>query len=210
MPASNCLHDIYMSPHVICMPSREKGAALTSFPVKARLSLSCIAAQDVVISEDDDAMYGAEPASAYPAGSFRPGRVIWAKVEGHDWWPARVVRRRAVPREVGPPPGGPTRVRTHIPVVFFTAKGIPGEVNDDAHKLGGNPTSESPYHLILFKMPFAPVLWKVLYCGVDTLPYAVQICMLSKEVEPAGGMVHRCGHGGGRVCMAANLLPEAV
>ena len=29
-----------------------------------------------------------------------PGRVVWAKVEGHDWWPARVVRRRAVPREV--------------------------------------------------------------------------------------------------------------
>jgi hypothetical protein len=37
---------------------------------------------------------------------MRPGRVVWAKVEGHDWWPARVVRRRAVPREVGPPPGG--------------------------------------------------------------------------------------------------------
>ena len=57
------------------------------------------------------------------------------QVEGHDWWPARVVRRRAVPREVGPPPGGPARVRTHIPVVFFTAKGIPGEVSD----AGGNP-----------------------------------------------------------------------
>lgn len=21
-----------------------------------------------------------------------PGKVVWAKVEGHDWWPARVVR----------------------------------------------------------------------------------------------------------------------
>lgn len=91
-------------------------------------------------------MYAAEPGSAYPAGSFRPGRVIWAKVEGHDWWPARVVRRRAVPREVGPPPGGPLRVRTHIPVVFFTAKGIPGEVGDDAHKLGGNPAGEPSQH----------------------------------------------------------------
>jgi hypothetical protein len=40
---------------------------------------------------------------------MRPGRVVWAKVEGHDWWPARVVRRRAVPREVGPPPGGQVR-----------------------------------------------------------------------------------------------------
>lgn len=65
--------------------------------------------------------------SPYPTGSFQPGRVVWAKVEGHDWWPARVVRRRAVPREVGPPPGGPDNVRTHIPVVFFTARGIPGE-----------------------------------------------------------------------------------
>ncbi len=101
-----------------------------------------------MISEDDDAMYAVEPASAYPAGSFRPGRVIWAKVEGHDWWPARVVRRRAVPREVGPPPGGPSRVRTHIPVVFFTAKGIPGEVGDDAHKLGGNPAGLSSQHCL--------------------------------------------------------------
>ena len=30
-----------------------------------------------------------------------PGRIVWAKVEGHDWWPAKVVRRRAMPREVG-------------------------------------------------------------------------------------------------------------
>lgn len=27
--------------------------------------------------------------------TFKPGRVLWAKVEGHDWWPAKVVRRRA-------------------------------------------------------------------------------------------------------------------
>jgi hypothetical protein len=105
--------------------------------------------QDVVISEDDEGMYACEQASPYPSGSFRPGRVIWAKVEGHDWWPARVVRRRAVPREVGPPPGGPSRVRTHIPVVFFTAKGIPGEVGDDAHKLGGTQPGQC-----LFSSPF--------------------------------------------------------
>lgn len=24
--------------------------------------------------------------------SLGPGKVVWAKVEGHDWWPARVVR----------------------------------------------------------------------------------------------------------------------
>ena len=68
--------------------------------------------------------------AAYPPGSFRPGKVVWAKVEGHDWGPARIVRRRAVPREVGAPPGGPEHVRTHIPVVFFTAKGIPGEASE--------------------------------------------------------------------------------
>lgn len=51
-----------------------------------------------------------------PAGSLRPRQVVWAKVEGHEWWPARVVRRRAVPREVGPPPGGPHEVRPLPPV----------------------------------------------------------------------------------------------
>lgn len=59
---------------------------------------------------------------------FDAGTIVWAKVEGHDWWPARVVRRRAVPREVGPPPGGPVNVRVFLPVVFFTPRGIPGEV----------------------------------------------------------------------------------
>lgn len=51
-------------------------------------------------------------------------------MEGHDWWPARIVRRRAVPREVGAPPGGTTQVFAFIPVVFFTARGIPGEVEE--------------------------------------------------------------------------------
>ena len=40
------------------------------------------------------------PASPNAVVAFRPGRVVWAKVEGHDWWPARIVRRRAVPKEV--------------------------------------------------------------------------------------------------------------
>eukprot|EP00775_Hariotina_reticulata_P010594 gene10594-10752_t len=62
--------------------------------------------------------------------TLRPGKVVWARVEGHDWWPARVVRRRAVPKEVGPPPGGQAAVMDSIPVVFFTAKGIPGEVEE--------------------------------------------------------------------------------
>lgn len=47
----------------------------------------------------DDMEAEAFPAPA-PRVQFRPGRVVWAKVEGHDWWPARIVRRRAVPREV--------------------------------------------------------------------------------------------------------------
>lgn len=32
--------------------------------------------------------------------------------------------------QVGPPPGGPPFVLMHVPVVFFTAKGIPGEVDE--------------------------------------------------------------------------------
>ncbi|CAD7703269.1 unnamed protein product, partial [Ostreobium quekettii] len=60
---------------------------------------------------------------------FHPARLVWAKVEGHDWWPACVVRRRAVPIEVGPPPGGAQQAFSYIPVVFFTPSGIPGEVN---------------------------------------------------------------------------------
>ena len=105
-------------------------------------------------------MYAHVPVSPFPAGSFRPGRVIGAKVEGHDWWPARVVRRRAVPREVGPPPGGPARVRTQIPVVFFTAKGIPGEVGDD--KQPSTPSGAPP-------APFQPVIFADAGCGAHSL-----------------------------------------
>lgn len=81
---------------------------------------------------EDHAGHGDYP---YPTAatdpSFRrlvkPGRLVWAKVEGHDWWPAKVVRRRAVPFEVGPPAGGPAAAREFYPVVFFTARGLPGE-----------------------------------------------------------------------------------
>ena len=24
------------------------------------------------------------------SGSFRPGKVVWAKVDGYQWWPAKV------------------------------------------------------------------------------------------------------------------------
>lgn len=30
-----------------------------------------------------------------PHERYPPGRIVWARVEGHEFWPARVVRRRA-------------------------------------------------------------------------------------------------------------------
>lgn len=47
-------------------------------------------------------------------------------------WPGVCLTRCALqPRvQVGPPPGGPTHVLLYIPVVFFTNKGIPGEVEE--------------------------------------------------------------------------------
>ena len=90
------------------------------------LRVACVGgAQDVTISEDDDGWHATVPVSQFPTGSFRPGRVIWAKVEGHDWWPARVVRRRAVPREVGPPPGGPGSRAHPDPCGIFHCEGHP-------------------------------------------------------------------------------------
>lgn len=66
-----------------------------------------------------------------PSAVFYPGMIVWAKVEGHEWWPAQVVRRRAVPRtDVGPPPGGAANVLNCFPVVFLNQKGIPGEIRD--------------------------------------------------------------------------------
>lgn len=60
----------------------------------------------------------------------------------------QVVRRRAVPREVGAPPGGPALVHTQIPVVFFTQSGVPGEVTEAlASPLGFVPVPmQSPAH----------------------------------------------------------------
>eukprot|EP00798_Chlamydomonas_sp_ICE-L_P025170 gene25170-10800_t len=77
------------------------------------------------------------PDYPFPRSAVSPGKVVWAKVEGHDWWPAKVVRRRAVPREVNPPPGGPQYVLLYIPVVFFTAEGIPAEVDECLDSAGG-------------------------------------------------------------------------
>jgi hypothetical protein len=57
------------------------------------------------------------PAVQYPRAALRPGNVVWAKVEGHDWWPACIVRRRAVPKEVGPPPGGQVRLYSYTAAI---------------------------------------------------------------------------------------------
>lgn len=70
-------------------------------------------------------------APSEPGAVFTPGTIVWAKVEGHEWWPAQVVRRRAVPRgDVEPPPGGPSHVMSCYPVVFLNQKGVPGEIRD--------------------------------------------------------------------------------
>ena len=78
----------------------------------------------MVVGADNDMVPGV---SKTPTERYYPGRLVWAKVEGHDWWPGKVVRRRAVPREVGLPPGGASATKYQIPVVFFTPSGIPGE-----------------------------------------------------------------------------------
>lgn len=94
--------------------------------------------QDLIADEEllePDAPAPAPPPPAFPAGTFRPGRVVWAKVEGHEWWPAKVVRRRAVPRDVAEPPGGKTFVKYFIPVIFFTAQGIPGDARSFKDRL---------------------------------------------------------------------------
>ena len=40
--------------------------------------------------DDDGDELGDEGELGFPSGSFRPGRVVWAKVDGHEWWPAKV------------------------------------------------------------------------------------------------------------------------
>ena len=47
-----------------------------------------------------------------------------------------LLRAPALP-QVGPPPGAPAHVRSHMPVVFFTARGIPGEVGEGMDSLEG-------------------------------------------------------------------------
>lgn len=40
--------------------------------------------------DDDGDELGDDGELGFPPGSFRPGRVVWAKVDGHEWWPAKV------------------------------------------------------------------------------------------------------------------------
>lgn len=96
----------------------------------------------------------AVPLPSFPAGTFRPGRVVWAKVEGHEWWPAKVVRRRAVPRDVAEPPGGKAYVRLFIPVIFFTAQGIPGELKSFEDRLDAALAASAHSGRV-----FSPAIW---------------------------------------------------
>lgn len=102
-----------------------------------------------------------------PGATFYPGLIVWAKVEGHSFWPAQVVRRRAVPRtEVGPPPGGSTNVMNCFPVVFMNQSGIPAEICDTMESrigssragMAANEDQEAEYAWVLANSlrPFVP------------------------------------------------------
>ena len=87
----------------------------------------------------------AAPPDENPGATFYPGLIVWAKVEGHSFWPAQVVRRRAVPRtEVGPPPGGPANVMNCFPVVFMNQNGIPAEICDTMESRIGSSRAGRP------------------------------------------------------------------
>ena len=87
----------------------------------------------------------AAPPDENPGTTFYPGLIVWAKVEGHSFWPAQVVRRRAVPRtEVGPPPGGPANVMNCFPVVFMNQNGIPAEICDTMESRIGSSRAGRP------------------------------------------------------------------
>lgn len=43
--------------------------------------------------DDDGDELGDDGELGFSPGSFRPGRVVWAKVDGHEWWPAKVTLR---------------------------------------------------------------------------------------------------------------------
>lgn len=40
--------------------------------------------------DEDGEELGDEGELGFSPGSFRPGKVVWAKVDGHEWWPAKV------------------------------------------------------------------------------------------------------------------------
>ena len=80
---------------VVCQLSDAPASCI----IPACMLRQCALVQEGTEAEGDDGDEST-PASPSSAGAFRPGRVVWAKVEGHDWWPARIVRRRAVPKEV--------------------------------------------------------------------------------------------------------------
>ena len=82
---------------MICALTHNKQLCLCSIIRQgAGLSVSCYFMQD-----EDELEEGVETSPVagrrLAAHALGPGRVVWAKVEGHDWWPARIVRCGLVP-----------------------------------------------------------------------------------------------------------------
>lgn len=71
-------------------------AAIRAFQIPRCLILAlsaCVYRLGHVQMDDDGDELGDEGELGFPPGSFRPGRVVWAKVDGHEWWPAKVKLR---------------------------------------------------------------------------------------------------------------------
>lgn len=71
-------------------------AAICAFQIPRCLILAlsaCVYRLGHVQMDDDGDELGDEGEPGFPPGSFRPGRVVWAKVDGHEWWPAKVKLR---------------------------------------------------------------------------------------------------------------------
>ena len=85
-PGKVCVASIvwYCLPIVLDDTHRPCSASLVD---KARCRSSALLGQG-----DDDGDENGEDGdgSVFSLGSFRPGKVVWAKVDGHEWWPAKV------------------------------------------------------------------------------------------------------------------------
>ncbi len=134
---------------------------------------------------------------------YSPGQLVWAKVEGHDWWPGKVVRRRAVPREVGPPPGVQNAARYQIPVVFFTPKGIPGENTNSPIKHDATIDASKP---LLSEYISGDEEAEYAWLAVNALkPFTLGDKSGSPDIPPADDLLVECIKAANR---AAELIKE--